>query len=82
MIDDDDSVGDSVGDIVVYIIASANHFACMNAHSLPLSAIALGSSDKHCYQLQGHDNRVSCLGMAPSGEALCTGTLTVRTAAS
>jgi len=33
----------------------------------------LGASDKHCYQLQGHENRVSCLGMAPSGDALCTG---------
>lgn len=28
---------------------------------------------KSVYQLQGHENRVSCLGVAPSGEALCTG---------
>lgn len=33
----------------------------------------LGSCDKHHYQLQGHENRVSCLDMCPSGEALCTG---------
>ncbi len=34
----------------------------------------LGSgTDKHCFQLQGHENRVSCVGVAPSGEALCTG---------
>jgi guanine nucleotide-binding protein G(I)/G(S)/G(T) subunit beta-1 len=33
----------------------------------------LGATDKHVYQLQGHENRVSCLGVAPSGEALCTG---------
>ena len=34
----------------------------------------LGSgTDKHCFQLQGHENRVSCVGVSPSGEALCTG---------
>lgn len=33
----------------------------------------LGATDKQVYQLQGHDNRVSCLGVAPNGEALCTG---------
>lgn len=33
----------------------------------------LGSTEKYAYQLQGHDNRVSCLGVAPTGEALCTG---------
>jgi guanine nucleotide-binding protein G(I)/G(S)/G(T) subunit beta-1 len=33
----------------------------------------LGATDKSAYQLQGHENRVSCLGVAPSGEALCTG---------
>jgi guanine nucleotide-binding protein G(I)/G(S)/G(T) subunit beta-1 len=33
----------------------------------------LGPEDKSVYQLQGHENRVSCLGVAPSGEALCTG---------
>lgn len=33
----------------------------------------LGSTDKHAYQLQGHENRVSCLGVSPSGDALCTG---------
>jgi guanine nucleotide-binding protein G(I)/G(S)/G(T) subunit beta-1 len=33
----------------------------------------LGPTDKHVYQLQGHENRVSCLGVAPNGEALCTG---------
>ncbi|CAM9514222.1 unnamed protein product, partial [Choristocarpus tenellus] len=25
------------------------------------------------YQLAGHENRVSCLGVNPKGEALCTG---------
>ena len=33
----------------------------------------LGSQDKSVYQLPGHENRVSCLGTAPSGDALCTG---------
>lgn len=33
----------------------------------------LGSLEKSVYQLQGHENRVSCLGVSPSGEALCTG---------
>lgn len=33
----------------------------------------LGSTDKHCFQLQGHENRVSCVGVCPSGEALATG---------
>lgn len=33
----------------------------------------LGSTEKQQYQLQGHENRVSCLGVAPDGEALCTG---------
>jgi guanine nucleotide-binding protein G(I)/G(S)/G(T) subunit beta-1 len=33
----------------------------------------LGATDKHHYQLQGHENRVSCLGVSPSGDALCTG---------
>ena len=32
-----------------------------------------GSPNKNVYQLQGHDNRVSCLGVAPDGDALCTG---------
>lgn len=32
-----------------------------------------GAVDKHCYQLQGHENRVSCLGIAPNGDALATG---------
>jgi len=33
----------------------------------------LGPTEKQVYQLQGHENRVSCVGVAPSGEALCTG---------
>lgn len=33
----------------------------------------LGPTDKQVYQLQGHENRVSCLGVSPSGDALCTG---------
>lgn len=33
----------------------------------------LGSTEKQQYQLQGHENRVSCIGVAPDGEALCTG---------
>lgn len=33
----------------------------------------MGATDKHHYQLQGHENRVSCVSVAPSGEALCTG---------
>lgn len=33
----------------------------------------LGATDKSVYQLQGHENRVSCLGVSPSGEGLCTG---------
>jgi guanine nucleotide-binding protein G(I)/G(S)/G(T) subunit beta-1 len=33
----------------------------------------LGSTEKQQYQLQGHENRVSCVGVAPDGEALCTG---------
>jgi guanine nucleotide-binding protein G(I)/G(S)/G(T) subunit beta-1 len=33
----------------------------------------LGSTDKHHFQLQGHENRISCLGVAPNGDALCTG---------
>jgi guanine nucleotide-binding protein G(I)/G(S)/G(T) subunit beta-1 len=32
-----------------------------------------GSPNKNVYQLQGHDNRVSCLSVAPDGDALCTG---------
>jgi len=31
------------------------------------------TSGQHAYQLAGHDNRVSCLGINPKGEALCTG---------
>lgn len=33
----------------------------------------LGPTEKQVYQIQGHDNRVSCLGVAPNGDALCTG---------
>ena len=33
----------------------------------------LGSTDKQYYQMQGHENRVSCLGVSPTGDALCTG---------
>jgi guanine nucleotide-binding protein G(I)/G(S)/G(T) subunit beta-1 len=33
----------------------------------------LGPTDKHLYQLQGHEIRVSCLEVAPDGNALCTG---------
>lgn len=33
----------------------------------------LGSTSKSVYQLAAHENRVSCIGVAPSGEALCTG---------
>lgn len=33
----------------------------------------LGSTSKNVYQLQGHDNRVSCVGVAPDGDSLCTG---------
>jgi len=33
----------------------------------------LGPNDKPVYTMQGHENRVSCLGVAPSGDALCTG---------
>jgi guanine nucleotide-binding protein G(I)/G(S)/G(T) subunit beta-1 len=33
----------------------------------------LGHTDRAVYALQGHENRVSCLGVAPSGDALCTG---------
>jgi len=33
----------------------------------------LGATDKYVFQLQGHENRVSCVGVSPSGEALCTG---------
>jgi len=33
----------------------------------------LGSTDKQVYQLQGHENRVSCVGVSPDGEAVCTG---------
>jgi len=33
----------------------------------------LGSTEKQHYQLQGHENRVSCVGVSPTGDALCTG---------
>ena len=33
----------------------------------------LGSVDKSVYQLQGHENRVSCVDVNPAGDALCTG---------
>lgn len=33
----------------------------------------LGSQEKEAYKLSGHENRVSCVGVAPSGEAVCTG---------
>jgi guanine nucleotide-binding protein G(I)/G(S)/G(T) subunit beta-1 len=33
----------------------------------------LGSTSKHSFQLSGHENRVSCLGVSPSGNAVCTG---------
>eukprot|EP00602_Paraphysomonas_sp_CaronLab_P004094 CAMPEP_0185023780 /NCGR_PEP_ID=MMETSP1103-20130426/6407_1 /TAXON_ID=36769 /ORGANISM="Paraphysomonas bandaiensis, Strain Caron Lab Isolate" /LENGTH=349 /DNA_ID=CAMNT_0027556525 /DNA_START=129 /DNA_END=1175 /DNA_ORIENTATION=+ len=33
----------------------------------------LGPVDKSAFQMQNHENRVSCIGVAPSGEALCTG---------
>jgi len=32
-----------------------------------------GSLEKHQYQLQAHENRVSCLGVSANGDALCTG---------
>jgi guanine nucleotide-binding protein G(I)/G(S)/G(T) subunit beta-1 len=33
----------------------------------------LGSNEKQAFQLQGHENRVSCLGISPEGDCLCTG---------
>ena len=33
----------------------------------------LGDPTKYAYQLSGHENRVSCVGVAPSGTALVTG---------
>lgn len=33
----------------------------------------LGNQDKNIFQLHGHENRVSCVGVSPSGDALCTG---------
>ncbi|MDA7464593.1 WD40 repeat domain-containing protein [Candidatus Poseidonia alphae] len=33
----------------------------------------LGSTDRQAFQLQGHDNRVSCLGVSPDGDSICTG---------
>lgn len=33
----------------------------------------LGNTSKEAYKMQGHENRVSCVGVAPSGEAICTG---------
>lgn len=33
----------------------------------------VGTGEKAQYVLTGHENRVACLGVAPSGEALCTG---------
>ena len=33
----------------------------------------LGALDKSTYLLSGHENRVSCLGVSPSGDCLCTG---------
>ena len=33
----------------------------------------LGSYDKPIFSITGHENRVSCLGVAPDGECLCTG---------
>jgi len=33
----------------------------------------LSSSGNHVWQLTGHENRISCLGVNPNGEALCTG---------
>jgi guanine nucleotide-binding protein G(I)/G(S)/G(T) subunit beta-1 len=33
----------------------------------------LGGQQNHVYQLAGHENRVSCLGVNSTGQALCTG---------
>jgi guanine nucleotide-binding protein G(I)/G(S)/G(T) subunit beta-1 len=33
----------------------------------------LGATDKSIFQLQAHENRVSCVGVSPSGDSLCTG---------
>uniref|UniRef100_A0AAV1UVU6 Guanine nucleotide-binding protein subunit beta n=1 Tax=Peronospora matthiolae TaxID=2874970 RepID=A0AAV1UVU6_9STRA len=33
----------------------------------------LSTTGMHVYQLAGHENRVSCLGVDPKGQALCTG---------
>jgi guanine nucleotide-binding protein G(I)/G(S)/G(T) subunit beta-1 len=33
----------------------------------------LGSTSQHAIQLTGHENRVSCIGLSPDGDALCTG---------
>jgi guanine nucleotide-binding protein G(I)/G(S)/G(T) subunit beta-1 len=33
----------------------------------------LASTGNHVWQLTGHENRISCLGVNPAGEALCTG---------
>ncbi|KAG1683540.1 hypothetical protein DVH05_003685 [Phytophthora capsici] len=33
----------------------------------------LSTTGAHIYQLAGHENRVSCLGVNPAGQALCTG---------
>lgn len=32
-----------------------------------------GSTEKQVFQLQGHENRVSCLGVSPDGDSVCTG---------
>ncbi|TDH74382.1 uncharacterized protein CCR75_005080 [Bremia lactucae] len=33
----------------------------------------LSTTGAHVYQLEGHESRVSCLGVDPAGQALCTG---------
>lgn len=33
----------------------------------------LGATEKQLYQLPAHENRVSCVGVSPDGQALCTG---------
>jgi guanine nucleotide-binding protein G(I)/G(S)/G(T) subunit beta-1 len=33
----------------------------------------LGSTSKQAFQLQGHENRVSCLSVSPDGGSICTG---------
>ena len=58
------------------LFAGYDDFACYGWDTLYQSTGDDEESSNYCYEMtgtHGHDNRVSCLGVNSTGEALCTG---------